>query len=213
MKKIIEVTGVAGVGKSFIIERLLQQNPNTIVDSELIKRYKLNDLALFRRFFKLKNSFDNLVTILKISMLLNMGLFDRLNFIRNSIKKLGKYYFLKYEFDEDRIVLVDEGVSHLYQNVVSPKPQNDRKITQLIDRLLFSINFALDIIVVDAPFETIYNRLKIRGHKRVNSRNIVPFIRKSKEQLSKLKRRFPKIVEISNIDNVNSPIEEKSYGF
>jgi len=200
-KRIIEITGVAGVGKSFIIKRLLNQNPATKLDSEIIREYNLNDLCLFLLFFKSQKSFDNLINILKLSIIIDgMGLFDRLNFIRNSIKKIGKYYFLKYEYDEKRIVLVDEGVSHLYQNVISPNSHNSKKVVRIIDRIIFNLNFSWDILVVDAPFETIYERLKRRGHKRVKPNELISFIKKSKEQITRLKRRFPNIIEIENSD-------------
>jgi dephospho-CoA kinase len=198
MKKIIEVTGVAGVGKSFVIDRLMLQNSNIILDSDVIKRYKLSDLYLFYLFFKTKRSFSNFLNILKISLFLNMGVFDRLNFIRNSIKKIGKDYFLEHIFNENKIVLVDEGISHLYQNIISPNRQNDRYLTRLVDKIISNLNFSRDIIVVDAPFEVVYERLKQRGHKRVLLKDLKPFIKKSKEQIFRLKRRFPKITEIEN---------------
>jgi len=198
MKKIIEVTGIAGVGKSFIIDRLILQNPNIILDSEIVKRYKLSDLYLFSLFFKTKRSFSNLINILKISLFLKMNLFDRLNFIRNSIKKIGKDHFLEHRFNENRIVLVDEGISHLYQNIISPKRQNDKYLTRLVDKIISNLNFSRDIIVVDAPFETVYERLKQRGHRRVSSGDFTLFIKKGKEQIFRLKRRFPKVTEIEN---------------
>jgi len=202
MKKIIEITGVAGVGKSFTIEQLLKQNPNTLLDTQIIKKYNLNDISLLFLFFKSNRSFKNLLNILKLSTLVkNMGLFNRLNLIRNSIKKIGKDYFLRYKFKEDKIILVDEGISHLYQNIISPRGKNSKKAIRVVDKIISNINFSSDIIVVDAPFEIIYKRLKSRGHKRVPKDKLAPFIKNSKEQIVRLKRRFPKVVEILNIEN------------
>ncbi len=52
MKRVIEITGVAGVGKSFIINRLVKQNSNIILDKDIIKRYRLNDLKLLYPIFQ-----------------------------------------------------------------------------------------------------------------------------------------------------------------
>jgi len=205
MKKIIEITGVAGVGKSFTIERLLKQNTNILLDTQIVKKYHLDDISLLFLFFKSNKSFENLLNIIKLSIFVNgMGLFNRLNLIRNSIKKIGKDYFLRYKFKEDKIVLVDEGVSHLYQNIISPMGKNSKEAIRVIDKIISNINFSSDIIVVDAPFETIYRRLKARGHKRVPKDKVVPFIKNSKEQVIRLKKRFPNVVEILNIEEKNN---------
>ncbi len=166
MKKIIEITGVAGVGKSFTIEKLINQNPNIILDTEIIRKYNLSDITLTLLFFKSNRSFENLLNILKLSTLIeNMGLYNRLNLIRNSIKKIGKDYFLRYRFKEDKIILVDEGISHLYQNIISPKAKNNKEALRVVDKIISNVNFSSDIIVVDAPSEIIHKRLKSRGLK------------------------------------------------
>ncbi len=76
MKRVIEITGVAGVGKSFIINRLVKQNSNIILDKDIIKRYRLNDLKLFILFFKNRRALSNLINIIRVSSLLKMSLFN-----------------------------------------------------------------------------------------------------------------------------------------
>ncbi len=198
MKRVIEITGVAGVGKSFIINRLVKQNSNIILDKDIIKRYRLNDLKLFILFFKNKRALSNLINIVRVSSLLKMSLFDRVNFIRNSIKKIGKDYFLRYRFREDNIVLVDEGISHLYQNIISPEKEEYKDIIRILDKIIFALKPSYSIIVVDAPSKTIIKRLRDRGHKRITPDKIERFVLKSKEHISILKSRFPKTLTITN---------------
>ncbi|NPA61507.1 MAG: AAA family ATPase [Epsilonproteobacteria bacterium] len=198
MGRVIEITGVAGVGKSYIIDKLAKQNRDILLDSELVDRYRLNDIRLLIEFFKIERPLDTLRDTIRLSILLDISLFNKLNFIRNTIKKIGKSHFLRYKFGEDRVVVIDEGLSHLYQNVVSGKKQDYSMVLKLVDRILLSVEHREEIVIVDAPFETIYERLSRRGHRRVNSENIVEFIDSGKRHILELKKRFPKAIEISN---------------
>jgi len=53
--RIIEITGVAGVGKSYVITLLSKRN-NLLFDKDIIKKYNLNDFKLLIYFFKNKKS-------------------------------------------------------------------------------------------------------------------------------------------------------------
>jgi len=57
MKRVIEVTGVAGVGKSHIIDKLIKKRDNILLDTEIVQRYNLTDSYMFYLFFKVDNSF------------------------------------------------------------------------------------------------------------------------------------------------------------
>ncbi|HHB94887.1 MAG TPA: hypothetical protein ENK88_07055, partial [Campylobacterales bacterium] len=162
--KIIEITGVAGVGKSYILNKLLEKKKYTISDMEIINKYHILDIYLVYLFFRTKNSLKLFRIILNITKELNMSLLDKINFIRNTIKKVGKQSYLSnINFVDNRVVLVDEGISHIYQNIVTGKTQNNLKILILINEFISLVKLPDEVIVIDAPTPIIINRLKERG--------------------------------------------------
>jgi len=197
--KIIEITGIAGVGKSHILNKLLK-NRKSISDMKLIKKYHITDIYLVYLFFKTENSLELLRVIKDITKELNMSLLDKINFVRNTIKKVGKHTYLSnIEFIDDKVVLVDEGISHIYQNVVTGKTQNNLKIFILLNKFISLVKLPDKVIVVDAPTPIIINRLKNRGHKRlINQKDIERFVESSKKSLSIVYKKFPKIKTIIN---------------
>jgi len=206
--KIVEVTGIAGVGKSYIIA-LLSKKGNFIFDYEIIKKYNLNDFKLLIYFFKNKKSLYLFNDILHLAFLLNIPLFNKINFIRNSIKKFGKNYFITSSLpDNKRTVIVDEGVSHLYQNVVSHRKQNNQKLRTLVNKLIDKSEVSHEIIVVTAKDEEVFQRLQSRGHKRIKSeKEIDNFIKMGKDNIKALNKQFYTITQIENNINGNLDFE------
>ena len=199
--KIIEISGVSGVGKSYIIS-LLAKEDSIILDTT-IEKEELSDLKLAYLFFKLKDSFEMLKLIIVIAFYLKITLFHKINFIRNSIKKIGKNSFLM-DRKSDKYVVVDEGISHFYQNIISPNQDKNEKLIELIDRLILKIEFLNEIIIVEAPSEIIFKRLNSRGHKRLKDEiEIKKFIQKSEINLKIMKTKFPNFISITNIDKID----------
>jgi dephospho-CoA kinase len=200
--RIIEITGVAGAGKSYILDKLIEDR-YVVSDSELMNQYHIGGIYLFYLFLKETNNFKLLQTIFDIAKELNMSLFDRLNFIRNTVKKIGKNRYLSnIEFIDNRVVVIDEGISHIYQNVVTTKTQNNLKILILLNQLISLIDKLPNrVIIVDAHSSTIIRRLKNRGHRRLNSveeREIEIFVEKSKKNLSVVPKVFKDIKVVIN---------------
>jgi thymidylate kinase len=198
--RIIEITGISGVGKSYVLE-ILRKEQDIILDTEIVKNYLINDIYLFYYFFKNYSSIKNFTLLIKISLELNMTIYYKLNFIRNSIKQIGKNYLFYSKYKDDKTILVDEGISHLYQNIATPKEQNESYIFKLLDELMSNLNFSNEIIIVEASSKTVYNRLKNRGHKRIknNKEEIALFIENSKKSIEEMKKKFSYTI----IDNEN----------
>lgn len=200
--RIVEITGVAGVGKSYILDMLTKKR-YIVSDIELLKKYNVTDIYLLYLFFRYKNFLKILRVILDITKELNMSILDKLNFIRNTIKKIAKNYYLSnIDFIDERVVLVDEGISHIYQNVVTTKTQNNLKILILLKKLISLIDkneIPSKIIVVDAYTPTIIERLKGRGHNRLKDSNEMEiFVKNSKKNLSVISKNFPNVKMIIN---------------
>jgi broad-specificity NMP kinase len=201
--KIVEITGISGVGKSYIIS-IISKNKNIVLDTTLIEKYHLHDLKLTFYFFKNKNSLQTLLYIIKSSFLLDLNILYKLNFIRNSIKKIGKDYFFKYKLqNKENIILVDEGIIHLFQNIVSCNKSNKQNILNIINKIIDLSGFSNKIILVDATDNIIKKRLQKRGHTRLkNLKKINIFVENSRKNIIFLKKTYSTILIFNDqVDN------------
>ncbi len=203
--KIIEITGIAGVGKSYII-KLLAERENTLLDKEIIKEYKLNDFKLLIYFFKNKKKLAILSLTIKVAFSLKMSLFHKINFIRNTMKKFGKNYFItqRLKLKTDETIIIDEGISHLYQNIITQDRSNQDELLKLINQVIDLAEISHTIIIVKAKKQTVFERLKSRGHKRIlKEEEIVPFIEMGKHNIKELKAHFENTIKIKNNKKTN----------
>ena len=203
--RIIEITGIAGVGKSYIIE-LLAEREKTLLDKEIIKVYRLNDFKLLIYFFKNKKSLDILSLSIRIALSLRISLFHKINFIRNTMKKFGKNYFitqrLKREVDET--IIIDEGISHLYQNIITQDRSNQDELLKLVNQVIDLADISHTIIIIKAKKRTVFERLKSRGHKRITTEeDIRPFIKMGRHHIKVLKSHFENTITIKNNTTTN----------
>lgn len=203
---IIEVTGVSGSGKSYFLNALKKEkNFKYHFDSDLILKYGLNDLKLLYLFFKTKSSFKVLLLLIQVSFKLKFNLLDKLNFIRNSIKKIAKNHFFK-SLELSEYVIVDEGVSHIYQNILNDTGINEDALN-LIDAIYFMLDVPDKIVVIEADNVEVYKRLQNRGHKRINNNfDIIKFIKNSvimMDQLKKVTLSEIVVVENNGVSSIN----------
>jgi len=200
--RVIEITGIAGVGKSYVLEQLNKKN-NIILDTTLLKKYKLNDFKLGLLFFQQKKSLTQLWLSIQIAHKLKMPFFHKLNFIRNVIKKFGKNYFITHRLEELKLILiVDEGISHIYQNLITTQDDNDETVVMLVHKLMRTIELNHEILIITAAYPTLFKRLFHRGHKRLNSTvEVEKFIKNSQEHIKQLEENFNHIIHITNEDH------------
>ncbi len=181
--KIIEVTGISGAGKSFIINQM-KLDTNYKFDDDFFKKKTLN-FKLILYFLKANKAKHQFLIILHIAYLLDFDFFDKVNFIRNTVKKISKYYYLK-NYNSSETIVVDEGVTHIYQNVISHNKTNKALfslVTKLINLNKIDKGVA-QIIIVDASNNIIRKRLISRGHRRIKDENsISSFIINSRASL------------------------------
>jgi len=202
--QVVEITGIAGSGKSYILSQLKGLN--------IIEHSHLNDFKLFYLFFQCKSSSKILRIIFNIAFKLDFSFYDKLNFIRNSIKKVGKnYYYKKVQKSSDSLVVVDEGISHLYQNIVSVHSSKlNKDLTSLIDSLIDLVDKPDKIIIIMSSQEKVLTRLKQRGHKRVtNNIELYEFTKNSLENMEICKKYFQNKYEI--FDNSSDGFTEEQY--
>ncbi len=186
--KIIEVTGVSGVGKSYIINQMAKDE-NYVLDTT-IEENELSDFKLFYLFFKTKNAFKMFFLINRVAVRLNISLFHKLNFIRNSIKKIGKNSYLLAK-KSDKIALVDEGISQLFQNIITVKESDDENNLRLVKKIVLLSEFRNEILIIQSEDENIFERLSSRGHKRLKNENEMRgFIAKSRLNMEIMIKKF-----------------------
>ena len=205
---IVEITGSTGVGKStvsFMLKDLLQKKG---VSSELAHEYVLRRYCMIRLSSQLLDTifFDVLTSsfvilnlhkcfvlvFLSIYYSLRYGdtLFFKINILRNVIKKIGLFYCLKKNNDQNKIFILDEGPLHCVHNLfvhVGNLPDLKHMFIY-IDHLPRCDLVAL----LYSNLETLFVRTSARGgHRRVkdkNDENTKTFLRNSIEVFSALKK-------------------------
>ncbi|PNX52938.1 MAG: hypothetical protein BV458_07030 [Thermoplasmata archaeon M9B2D] len=200
---IIELTGIPGAGKSTVIEKL----KNTLQSKELVfdlQAYVLErsvlpirgkiayELLLYRHILLLKPSdwklLINLFSIVRIS---NNTLFHKINIVRNTLKKLIIYRYVK---DRKEVFLIDEGVTHI---PFTAFVDVGKKISgEKVERFLRDIPPVDHLLIVDAPDDLLLERVVARGakgHRRINfasKEDIVEFMQQSRRVLEYIKKYF-----------------------
>jgi RNase adaptor protein for sRNA GlmZ degradation len=139
-----------------------------------------------------------------------MSPFHKLNFIRNTIKKFGKNHFItkKLKLKEHQTVIIGEGISHLYQNIITQNSSNQEKLLKGINQIVSLAKISHTIVIVTANNQTIFERLKTRGHKRISREDeIEVFIKIGKHHIKTLQNHFKHIITIEN--NRESDLESQ----
>lgn len=175
---LIELTGHPCSGKSFMISKSSHFSNVLIKKKSLIYFYKLFLLTFFYFFSnKLLREIYFLVLIddysfyEKIKLILNIT--DKY-YVHNSIKNLNK------------TIIIDEGVTHILFNILCT--ENVKVWNSFINNDIFCRLPKPDtLILVKIDENTQKNRLKERGHKRLN--NIDKFV--------KVTRKISKYIELN----------------
>jgi len=159
---LIEITGAPGSGKSSICRIIGKKLDNVI----FVSRYNNILYEIMHLAFYLSNYENNKKYNIIFSLILksNNTVFHKLNIIRNVIKKLSINAMLK---PKKEIYLFDEGVSHIPFNIFvdsSSIKHCKLEIINLID-LLPSPDL---LLLINASKNKITNRLKNRGHNRID---------------------------------------------
>jgi broad-specificity NMP kinase len=188
---IIEFTGIPGSGKSTVFNKI--NNDNLIKD---IKKFfiKTNntflfDLYLVFNFYRLdKNDYKILKFSIKNIKQMRISVFNKINLLRNIYKKLIIYKLLR---ERPENFLIDEGVIHLLFNVFVGKNIATNKSE--IEDFIKILPKPEKLIIIDANDKIIYERLKERGHKRVNTTNeneLKEFLKQSRNVIETIKKYF-----------------------
>ncbi len=167
----IEITGQPCSGKSTYIDKVLSDYKDSAPTSDtLIQKIYF----FFYGFMYLENS--RIKKILKWSLKENASIFFRLNIFRNAIAKFGmfnKKYLIKLTKNQN--FLLDEGISHLPFLFLETD-------TKVVVEFIFNELQQINVVFLKSPgSEEIKQRLKDRGHKRLQFLTISNFVDRNEE--------------------------------
>ena len=214
---IIELTGIPGAGKSTVINTLIREVPNKkyIFD---VKKYILQnwifsiDNVIFYDFILLTKLFlltkEDIYLLKYIFMIIknsHNSFFHKVNIIRNTLKKILIYRYIKNKED---IFFIDEGVTHIAFTVFVDigKVLDQDKLQTLLD-MLPKID---KLIIIEAPYPILLQRVIDRGrtgHRRINfdsKQDIESFLKQSNIVLDAIQKHFNSYIYKNITTNINA---------
>jgi thymidylate kinase len=201
----IELIGCTSAGKSTLSRSILQachqQGLDILLgDDFVLKQVRLNWvkshlprtllvdlLAFFTCIVTWPNNLKFYLFATQLLFQLPIPRLEKLNLLRNVLKKIGIYEIIRFRGASQQIILVDEGVLQAAHNLfvhsaVQVKMENLATFAQLIP--------LPDVIVyLRQPESLLIDRTIKRGHNRIPDRsysNVVPFIRQAVTTFDKL---------------------------
>ena len=201
----IELIGCTSAGKSTLIRHILQSCREQGVDillgddfvlrqvrldwikSHLPRTLLVDLLALiaclmtWRKHFKFYSFSTRLLFQLPIARL------ERLNLLRNVVKKIGIHEIIRFRSTDQQLILVDEGVLQAAHNLFVHGSVQVK--TDLLATFAELIPYPDIVVYLRQPESVLIDRTMKRGHKRIPDRsygNVVSFIEQAVATFDKL---------------------------
>lgn len=209
----IELIGCTSAGKSTlargILEACHQQGIDIVLgDNFILKQIRLDwikshlprtllvDLAaLFACLVTWRNNLRFYLFTTQLLFQIPMAPLERLNLLRNVLKKIGIYEIIRFRSSNQQVILVDEGVLQAAHNLfvhvsVDVKPEHLSTFLRLAP--------LPDVIVyLRQPETLLIDRTIKRGHKRIPDRSYNNVARFVKQALAT----FNKVVQNPAVEN------------
>ena len=209
----IELTGCTGAGKSTLAAALLQARQDREVDLILgddfvLSQIRLNgikprlartlllDVSSFSACLAtVRSHFELYSFAIRTVLRLPIGGFEKLNIIRNVLKKIGMYEIIRRNASAGQVVLVDEGTLHAAHNLfvhlsVPPEAEDLATFIRLVPLPDLAVYMTQDKSVL-------LERTLKRGHKRVRANsdaNVERFVERALEVFEAL-RQHPRLAQ------------------
>lgn len=185
----IELIGCTGVGKSTLVKKMLQScREKGIVastgDQFVLKQANLDWVRnyIFRTIlvdiitlsaclltFRSNSKFYRLVIEVIHKLPSSVNLFEKLNIIRNTFKKLGTVEIIRYRNSNQQIIFLDEGTIHTAHYVfvqISTAPP-----MKYLSRFLQLIPLPDVVIYLQQDEAVLVERILARNHRRTHDRS------------------------------------------
>lgn len=201
----IELIGCTSAGKSTLSRSILQacdeQGPGILLrDDFVLKQVRLNwikshlprtllvDLmALFACLVTWRNNRKFYFFATQLLFQLPVGPLEKLNLLRNVLKKIGIYEIIRFRSTDQQVILVDEGVLQAAHNLFVHLSVEVK--TEELSTFARLIPLPDVIIYLRQPESLLIDRIMKRGHKRIPDRsygNVVRFVKRAVVTFDKL---------------------------
>ena len=201
----IELIGCTSAGKSTLTRSILQvsheQEPGIIlgddfvlkqvrlnwIKSHLPRTFLLNLAGLFACLVTWRNNRKLYLYTTQLLFRLPINLLEKLNLLRNVLKKIGIYEIIRFRSTDQQVVLVDEGVLQAAHNLFVHVSVEVK--TEGLSTFAGLISLPDVIIYFRQPESLLIDRIMKRGHKRIPDRsygNVVRFVKRAVTTFDKL---------------------------
>lgn len=182
--KIIEITGMPCCGKTTIINEIKDDLDHSVIIysdrlilSLVLKQYMPSSLIeIISKIFLLVYLLRHIMTywaiiknILPYIYRMKNSFYEKLYLFVNILVKLARYDFVKNKYKnkfKNKIVLFDEGLSHIVFNLIDYNNFNAINIDSILITMSDMLKY-VNLIILDENRDVILSRLKNRGHKRI----------------------------------------------
>ena len=203
----IELTGCTGAGKSTLARHLIQTYQSQGAKVLLADEFVLGQVGLNRVTHPLARTLLLDLVALPACLLtwrmhhefyafairlirdLPASWFEKLNLVRNVLKKIGMYEIIRQRSDVGQVVLVDEGTVHaahnLFVHVSAPAAVDD------VLTFILLVPLPEVLVYVHQPERVLIERTLERGHKRIpdhSPASVARFVRRALEMFELLAR-------------------------
>jgi len=194
----IELIGCTSAGKSTLITGILQACYQQGIDIFLgddfvLKQVRLNwikshlprtllvDLAaLFACLVTWRKNLKFYLFATRTLYQLPISRYEKLNLLRNVLKKIGIYEIIRSRGNDEQVILVDEGVLQAAHNLFVHGSVDVN--TEQISTFAGLIPLPDVIVYLRQPESILIDRITIRGHKRIpdrSSSNVTRFVKRA----------------------------------
>lgn len=171
------------LGEDFVL-KLFRLN---WIKSHLLRKLLVNLAALLAGLVAWRNNRNFYLFATQLLFQLPIPRVERLNLLRNVLKKLGIGEIVRARSTSQQIILLDEGVLHIAHNLfvhVAASPNTDA-----IPAFVKLIPLPDVVVYIRQPESTLIERIVKRGHKRIadpSYENIACFVRRAIDTFDKL---------------------------
>ena len=209
----IELIGCTSAGKSTLSRRILHACHEQGIDIYLgddfvLKQIRLNWIknhllrtllmdmaALFACLVTWRRNVKYYLFATRLLLWLPIALLEKINLLRNAIKKIGIFEINRFRSANQQVILVDEGVLQAAHNLFVFVSVNIK--TEHLSTFAGLVPLPDIVIYLQQPEELLIDRTMKRGHKRIPDRSYGKVVRFVKQAVAT----FDKLVQYPVVEN------------
>ena len=201
----IELIGCTSAGKSTLSRRILHACHERGIDillgedfvlkqvrlhwikNHLLRRLLINLAGLFACLLTLRRNAKFYLFAARHLLLLSIAFFEKINMLRNTLKKIGIFEIIRTRSAHHQIILVDEGVLQAAHHLFVFVSVNIK--TEHLSTFVGLVPLPDVLVYLKQPEELLIDRTMKRGHKRIPYRSygkVARFVKQAVTTFDKL---------------------------